>query len=229
MNFEILNLTLSARSIDECKRVQLMIKDLIEEREIDISSVKTIGGVDVSYKDDYGIGVLVIVDAKEYKVIDILVSKSKVSFPYIPGFLAFREIPIIIDTFNLVSEVPDVVIVDGQGFAHPRRVGIATHLGTIIQKPTIGVAKSLLYGQYVDIPNVKGSEGDIFDPSTKEIIGKVIRTKVSSKPVFVSIGNYINLKQSVEIVKKLSDLDDCRLPIVSMIADKISKEERKKI
>ncbi|MCS7298416.1 MAG: endonuclease V [Spirochaetia bacterium] len=230
MNFEILNLTFSARSIDECKRVQLIIKDLVEERELDLSKVRTIGGVDVSYCGDYGIGVLVVADAtNNFNIIEQVVSRSRISFPYIPGFLAFREIPVIIDTLNLVKDLPDIIIVDGQGIAHPRRAGIATHLGTIIQKPTIGCAKSLLYGQYVDIPNIKGYEGNIIDPLTKEIIGKVIRTKVSSRPVFVSVGNYISLRQSVDIVKNLSDIGNNRLPLVTFLADKISKSERKKL
>ncbi len=229
MNFEILNLTLSARNTEECKRVQLIIKDLIEERELDLSKVKTVSGVDVSYIGDIGIGVMVTIDINTLEVIDKVVSKSKVSFHYIPNFLAFREIPIIIDTFNLASISPDIVIVDGQGIAHPRRAGIASHLGVIIQKPTIGCAKSLLYGEYVDIPNIQGYESDIIDPKTKEVIGKVVRTKLSSKPVFVSVGNYITLEQSVQIVKRLSESAKCRLPLVTFIADKISKEERKKI
>lgn len=227
MNFEILNLTLSAKTIDECKRVQLLIKDLIEEKEINLSDIKTIAGVDISYKGDIGIGVMVTIDANNFEIVEKVVSKSKISFPYIPGFLAFREVPVIIDTFNLAKISPDIVIVDGQGIAHPRRAGIATHLGIIIQKPTIGCAKSLLYGQYVDIPNIEGYEGDIVDPETKEVIGKVVRTKVSSKPVFVSVGNYITLEQSVKIIKKLAKVGKCRLPLATFLADKISKEERK--
>ncbi|MFN4245616.1 MAG: endonuclease V, partial [Brevinematia bacterium] len=163
------------------------------------------------------------------EIVEKVVSRSKVSFNYIPNFLAFREIPIIIDTFNLITIQPDIIIVDGQGIAHPRRAGIASHLGVIIQRPTIGCAKSLLYGEYVDMPNIKGYESNILDPKTKEVIGKALRTKVSSKPVFVSVGNYITLEQSVQIVKKLSEPINCRLPIVTFIADKISKEERKKL
>lgn len=229
MNFEILNLTLSAKTTDECKRVQLIIRDLIEEQDIDLSSIKTIAGVDVSYKGEIGIGVMVTIDFRSMEVVEKVISKSKVSFPYIPGFLAFREIPIIIDTFNLANITPDIIIVDGQGIAHPRRAGIATHLGTILQKPTIGCAKSLLYGEYVDPPNIQGYETDIIDPITKTVIGKAVKTKLSTKPVFISVGNYITLEKSVEIVKKLSEPINCRLPIVTFLADSISKEERRKV
>ncbi len=229
MNFEILNLTLSAKTTDECKRVQLIIRDLIEEQDIDLSSIKTIAGVDVSYKGEIGIGVMVTIDFRSMEVVEKVISKSKVSFPYIPGFLAFREIPIIIDTFNLANITPDIIIVDGQGIAHPRRAGIATHLGTILQKPTIGCAKSLLYGEYVDPPNIQGYETDIIDPITKTVIGKAVKTKLSAKPVFISVGNYITLEKSVEIVKKLSETINCRLPIVTFLADSISKEERRKV
>ncbi|MEN2998724.1 MAG: endonuclease V [Brevinematia bacterium] len=229
MNFEILNMTLSAKSIDECKRVQLLVRDLVEERRVDFSMVKTVAGVDVSYKGDYGIGVMVVVEVDTWRVLEKVVSKSKVSFPYIPGFLAFREIPIVIDAFNLSEVSPDVVVVDGQGVAHPRKAGIATHLGTILQKPTIGCAKSILYGEYTEIPNIRWCTGDILDPLTKEVIGKVVRTKLSSKPVFVSVGNYITLDQSVEFVKKLAEAGNSRLPLVTFIADKISKQERKQL
>ncbi|MGC8871084.1 MAG: endonuclease V [Brevinematia bacterium] len=229
MNFEILNLTLSAKTHEECKRVQLLVRDLIEFRKLDISKVKIVAGVDVSYKGDEGIGVLVLVDFEKGDVIQTLVSRSKVSFPYIPGLLAFREIPVVIDLFSQLSIHPDVVIVDGQGIAHPLGVGFATHLGTIIEMPTIGSAKSLLYGTYVDLPNVLCADSPIIDPKTGNVIGKALKTKLSSRPIFVSVGNFIDLDSSVEIVKKLTFLGDCRLPIPIFWADKISKEERKKL
>lgn len=229
MNFEILNSTLSAKNYDECKRVQLLVRDLIEFRKIDISSIKTVAGVDVSYKGEEGIGVLTLVDFETGKLIDTLVSKSKISFPYIPGFLAFREIPVIIDLFLQLKIQPDVVIVDGQGIAHPMGAGFATHLGTIIEKPTIGCAKSLLYGTYVDLPNILYSESPILDPKTHNHIGIAIRTKISCKPVFVSVGNFIDIETSVKIVKHLTLKGEYRLPLPTHIADRVSKEERKKL
>lgn len=229
MNFEILNLTLSARTPDECKMVQLLVRDLVEESEVEVDKVRVVSGVDVSYVGNYGIGVMVSFDIRTYRLVEKVVARGKVSFPYIPGFLAFREIPLIIDAFAMATVSPDIVIVDGQGIAHPRRAGIATHLGTIIQKPTIGCAKSLLYGEYVEIPNIQGYEENLLDPVTREVIGKVVRTKRSSKPVFVSIGNYITLEQSVFFVKKFAEVGQSRLPIMTLVADKVSKEEKKKL
>jgi deoxyribonuclease V len=229
MNFEVLNKTLSAKNIYECKNVQYLVRELIEFRDVDISLLNVVAGVDLSYKGDIGICVLVVFDFKTMDILEQVVTVSKVSFPYIPGFLAFREVPLIVDSINRLSVNVDLFIVDGQGVAHPRKAGIATHLGVILEKPTVGCAKSLLYGCYIDPINELNATTDLVDPVTNEVIGKVVRTKVSTKPIFVSVGNYINLEKSVEIVKRLTFNGKYRIPLPTFIADKLSKEERKKV
>lgn len=229
MNFEILNATFSASNLNECKKVQYLVRDLSETYDIDISSINTVAGVDLSYKGEIGICVLVVFDFRTMEILEKVVASSKVSFPYIPNFLSFREIPLIIDSINKVSTNIDILIVDGQGIAHPRRAGIATHLGVIIEKPTIGCAKSLLYGYYVEPPNKLYATSDLLEPNTNEIIGKAVRTKLNTKPIFVSVGHCINLEKSVEIVKKFTLNGKYRIPLPTFVADKITKEEKKKI
>ena len=229
MNFEILNKTLSAKNIYECKNVQYLVRELVEFRDIDIFLLGTIAGVDLSYKGDIGVCALTVVDFKTMDILEQVVTVSKVSFPYIPGFLAFREIPLLIDAINRLGISVDLFVVDGQGIAHPRKAGIATHLGVILEKPTVGCAKSLLYGCYVDLPNELYATTDLLDPVTNEVIGKVIRTKVNTRPVFVSVGSYITLEKSVELVRRLTFDGKYRIPFPTFVADKLSKEERKKV
>ncbi len=228
MNFEILNLTLSAKEAQECRAVQYLVSDFVEVFTTDISSIKNIACADVSYKDEYAFGVMLVMDFNTLDVKETVKVVSKIGFHYIPGFLAFRELPVIIDLINKSSEEFELFLVDGHGLAHPCRAGIATHLGVIIEKPTIGCAKSLLYGQYQEIPNNLGAKTEILDPKTGDIIGIAIRTKVNSAPVFVSVGNLITLQQSVDIVMRLSMNGKYRVPYPIFLADRITKEERKK-
>ena len=123
---------------------------------------------------------------------------SEVSFPYVPGLLSFREIPPIIKALRKIKTKPDVVICDGQGFAHPRRLGLASHLGLVIETPTIGCAKSCLIGTFREPGNKCGDFTFLYDKSEK--IGAVLRTKDNVKPLFISPGNNVDLRSCIRIV-----------------------------
>jgi deoxyribonuclease V len=125
----------------------------------------------------------------------------RVVFPYIPGLLAFREGPAIIGTLKQLKQKPDILMVDGQGIAHPRRCGIASHVGVILDIPTIGVAKTRLYGKFDEPGDMKGDWTEL-NSNSGESIGAVLRTKRGIKPVFVSIGHKIDLKTSIEVTLK---------------------------
>lgn len=123
---------------------------------------------------------------------------SQVVFPYIPGLLSFREAPLLLGALAKIKREPDIILFDGQGIAHPRRMGIATHLGLFLEKPTIGCAKSLLVGKYLHPGGRKGSYSLLEDKG--EVIGAAVRTRKEKKPVFVSPGDGIDLMTSIEIV-----------------------------
>jgi deoxyribonuclease V len=125
----------------------------------------------------------------------------RVVFPYIPGLLAFREGPAIIGTLKQLKQKPDILMVDGQGIAHPRGCGIASHVGVILDIPTIGVAKTRLYGKFDEPGDMKGDWTEL-NSNSGESIGAVLRTKRGIKPVFVSIGHKIDLKTSIEVTLK---------------------------
>lgn len=165
-------------------------------------SPKLIGGCDVSMNmfATEGFAGFVVLD-KTLRVVDHAVAKDRIPFPYIPGLLSFREIPMLVKAWKRLKTKPDVLVVDGVGMAHPRRMGIATHLGLVLGIPTIGCAKSVLTGVYTEPGDEPGSVSYMSDPKTKEIIGAALRTKRGVKPVYVSAGHLVTLKESIEIVK----------------------------
>lgn len=167
--------------------------------------VKLIGGADVSMSlfSKFGFAGFVTLSFDTLTMIDHAVVKDDIKFPYIPGLLSFREIPMLLSAWDKLKTKPDVIIVDGVGIAHPRRLGIATHLGLILNMPTIGCSKSLLTGTYEEPFNEPGSISYIYDRFKKdEIIGAALRTKRNVKPVFVSPGHLITLEESIDLVKR---------------------------
>lgn len=157
---------------------------------------------------------------KAYSVVDE-------KFPYIPGLLSFREGPAIIDTLLKIKNKPDLVMLDGQGIAHPRLFGIACHVGVLLGIPAIGVGKKKLFGNYIEPEEKKGSRSDLIDKSSKETIGAVIRTRDGVKPVYVSIGNKIDLDSSVDIVLECSK--GYRIPEPTRLADKYVAQLKREI
>lgn len=164
--------------------------------------IRTIAGADISfnkYEETVYAGIIVLSfpDLKEVAKSTVI---SKTSFPYIPGLLSFREVPALLLAWNQLSIKPDLLVLDGQGIAHPRRMGIATHFGLVTDAPTLGCAKSLLTGKFETLPEAAGSESLIYDRD--EVIGAALRTKNKVNPVFISPGHRINLKQSLAIIKQ---------------------------
>jgi len=160
-----------------------------------------IAGVDVSFPSkEVALAVVVIIEFRSLRVIECFYSVEKISTPYIPGLLSFREGPTILKALSKSPEV-DVIFFDGHGIAHPRGVGIASHIGLFVKKPTIGIAKSLLYGQLKDCPEEKGEMSPILAPDGR-LLGYAVRTRRGVKPIFVSPGNRINSESAVDLVLK---------------------------
>ena len=161
-----------------------------------------IGGCDVSMSRfaTEGFAGFVVLN-KKLEVVDHSVIKDAIPFPYVPGLLSFREIPMLIKAWEKLRTKPGLLVADGVGVAHPRRMGIATHLGLVLGIPTIGCSKSVLTGIYKEPDDEPGSVSYMRDPKTSEVIGAAVRTKRRVKPVFVSPGHLITLKESIGIVK----------------------------
>ncbi len=187
---------------------------------------RTIGGCDVSMnrfaKDGYA--GFVVLGADTLRMVDHSVVKREIPFPYIPGLLSFREIPMLLDAWEKLRTKPDVLVVDGVGIAHPRRLGIATHLGLVLDIPTIGCAKSVLVGEFKEPKDEFGDFSYMYDPKTKEVIGAALRSKAGVKPIFISPGNLITLEESIEIVKQC--ITTYRLPESTRLAHNTVNEYR---
>ena len=164
------------------------------------NKVKIVAGADVSYYKNNMIAGIVILKFPQLEIIEKKSSLSPVNFPYIPGLLTFREGPSLLKAFKKIKITPDVILFDGQGIAHPRRMGIATHLGLFLDKPTIGCAKSRLSGKYTSVGEEKGNYALLKEG--EEVLGAVLRTRRKVKPIFVSPGHKIDLSNSIEIVLK---------------------------
>jgi deoxyribonuclease V len=159
----------------------------------------------------------VVIRLPDFEIVETATVARKVNFPYIPGLLSFREAPACIAAIEKLKAMPDVFIIDGQGFAHPRRFGLASHIGVLVNKPTLGCAKSRLTGDFDEPGRRKGSFSPLTDGD--EIIGAVLRTRTDVKPVFVSMGHKCTLQDAIKIVLKCTTR--YRLPEPSRLAHQL--------
>ncbi len=159
--------------------------------------IKTVAGVDLGFKQDIARASVVVLSFPELQLIDGVLVESPVSFPYIPGLLSFRETPPLLKAFTQLNTEPDLIIADGQGIAHPRRFGIASHLGLILDKPTVGCAKSRLWGKHKQPQDEAGSIEYLYDKD--EIIGAAVRTRSNVSVVYISVGHQISLDSAIRV------------------------------
>ena len=177
-----------------------LVREVIYDRPLDLNAITRVGGVDVSVKNNVSQAAVVILSYPEMTVIETVRWQMPTPFPYIPGLLTFREGPVLEEAFKKLQNVPDVFIFDGMGRAHPRRIGIATHIGLWLQKPTIGCGKTLFVGKYVEPPDTRGAHSDLIDRG--EVIGAILRTRAGTKPVYISVGHLADLPTAVECVMR---------------------------
>ncbi len=193
-------------------------KKVIKEDQL-AAPIKYIAGVDVAYNDtsDKMIGAIVILDSITFKVVEEVSHEMEITFPYVPGLFSFREIPPLIEAFKKLTIKPDLIVCDAQGIAHPKGVGMATHLGIELNIPTIGCAKKRLVGNYDK--NLLGSKrGDTQQLIYNDLlVGKALRTQDNTNPVYVSIGHKISIETAIHWVLKLTP--DYRLPETTRQAD----------
>ena len=181
-------------------------------------------GVDVSYAtdDSPAAAAAVIIDTKTFEVVEKSLVTGHPEFPYVPGLLSFRELPLALDAIAKLSTVPELAVVDGHGYAHPQRFGLASHLGVMIDRPAIGCAKTSFVGVHTEPGENRGEWTPITDATTGELLGTVLRTRTGVKPVFVSPGHLIDVTSAREIVLGLCPR--FRLPETTRAADQLSRQ-----
>src|SRR6266702_3687244 len=206
---------------DEAKELQReLAKRVVREDRLD--EVRHIAGVDMAINEISGMAraAVVLLTYPELEIVEQHVYEEPLRMPYIPGLLSFREIPCILGAFDLLKQQPELVMVDGQGIAHPRRLGIASHLGLWLDLPTIGCAKSILTGHHDPLSEEAGSWVPL--KADGEVIGAVLRTRTHVKPMIISLGHRISLETSLRYV--LACCRGYRLPEPTRQADKLSKD-----
>ena len=210
-------------SVKKAHELQLRLSKRLIFKDVLLEAIDYIAGVDVAYIEGTSICAVTVLDIKNFSQVEAQVAAVKTRFPYIPTLLSFREIPPAVLTIRKLQTKPDIFLVDGQGFAHPYGLGFASHLGLILDKPTIGVAKSLLCGK------VKQAGEEDWRPLKYhgDVVGAEVVTKQGTKPVYVSVGHRISLKSAVEIV--LECLGKYRLPEPIRTAHTMANEEKRRL
>jgi deoxyribonuclease V len=176
-----------------------------------------VAGVDASYQEGLARGAIVV--TRDLEPVEEVTAELPLTFPYVPGLLSFRELPVLLAAWKKLRTRPQAVIVDGHGLAHPRRFGIASHLGVLLDLPTVGCAKSRLIGTYQEPAATRGSWSPLRD--RRETVGAVLRTQTQTSVVYVSIGHRVSLATAIRIV--LACAPRYRLPDPQRWADRLSK------
>jgi deoxyribonuclease V len=185
--------------------------------------VSTIAGADVSIQGEFTRAAIVVLHYPDLAPLEAAVEDAPLVFPYIPGLLAFREGPAVLAAWHKLQSKPDLLMFDGQGIAHPRGVGIAAHMGLWLERPTIGVAKSRLYGLHTEIGPKRGDRADLLD-TNGNVIGAVLRTREKSNPLYISPGHLMDVEHAVEFV--MACTTEYRLPEPTRWAHKVAGGEK---
>ncbi len=224
-----------AREVQESLRRQVIAEDRF-------GRIENVAGIDVGFEENGTVtrAAVVVLGFPGLEARERAIARQPTRFPYVPGFLSFREAPAVLDALDKLRAMPDMLLCDGQGLAHPRRFGIACHLGLLTDIPSIGVAKSRLIGMHEEVPEQKGEWVPLLDyPSSPsllpqgekrasrgalrarpEIVGAVLRTRAGVKPVYVSIGHRIGLASAIDIVLRCTTR--YRLPEPTRLADRLA-------
>lgn len=192
----------------EAIEVQQRLRGLVRIEPL-ARDVRTIGGADISFNkfSEIVFAAIVVLDVNSLQVVESAGVRSIAKFPYVPGLLSFREAPSLLEAWAQLKTKPDVLMLDGQGIAHPRRFGIACHVGVLLDLPTIGCAKSILVGEHSELETEAGSQAPLIDRDKKgrrpdEQVGVALRTKKNVAPIYVSVGHLIDLTTAVDLVRR---------------------------
>ncbi|MGQ9565263.1 MAG: endonuclease V [Candidatus Bathyarchaeales archaeon] len=209
-------------SVKKAHNAQLLLSKKILQKDLLPKKIRYIAGIDVAYSEQFSIGAVAVLDYKSLSLKEFKTTLCKTRFPYIPTLLSFREVQPAVTAIDKLKLDPAVFLVDGQGIMHPYRLGFAAHLGLVIARPTIGVAKSPLCGK------VQAFTNDDWAPiiDKHEVIGAAVITKKGRKPVYVSVGNMVSLKTAISIVKYCTKTN--RIPEPLLQAHRIATEEKRK-
>lgn len=207
-----------AIALQQQLRSQVITQDRLPE------SLRFVAGVDAGFEADGTLtrAAVVVLSFPDLTPVDEALVRRPTVFPYVPGLLSFREVPAVLEALAQLQTEPDLILVDGQGIAHPRRLGIASHLGLLIDRPTIGVAKSRLVGTHAPVPPEKGAWVPLADQG--ECIGAVLRSRTNVNPLYISPGHRISLETALDYTLRCTT--QYRLPETTRLADRLSSSRK---
>ena len=207
----------------QAREIQERLSGAVTRRD-DMGTVRRVAGVDVGFEERGRItrAAVAVLSFPDLSLVDRALAKRPTSFPYVPGLLSFREIPAVLDALGMLERDPDLILCDGHGYAHPRRFGLACHLGVLTGLPSIGVAKSLLVGEHAPLGRNRGDRAELTDSG--ETIGLALRTRKDVRPVYVSVGHRICLETAFGYV--LTCTPRYRLPETTRWAHRIASVEK---
>ena len=203
----------------EAVKIQQGLQEHVKIQD-DFGNIQTVAGIDVGFRENGSVtfAATAVLDFVTLEVLETAVAHHPTTFPYVPGLLSFREVPAVLEALLKLSAMPDLLLCDGQGIAHPRRFGIAAHLGLLLDVPAVGVGKSRLTGTHEEVPNEKGSFVPLMDQ--EEQIGVVLRSRTNVKPIYVSPGHRVSIQTAHELVMKCTT--KFRLPETTRHAHKLA-------
>jgi deoxyribonuclease V len=172
----------------------------VDDTPLEIEKIRLVGGVDVDVKNDISQAAVVVLSFPDMKPVEIVRHQMPTPFTYVPGLLSFREGPMLEEAFRQLAHEPDVFIFDGMGKMHPRRFGIACHMGLLLQKPAIGCGKTHFVGEYIEPPPEAGQYAPLVDGG--ETVGAILRTQKGVKPVYISVGHRADLESAIRLIMR---------------------------
>lgn len=204
---------------DEARAIQDRLRPLADLTTPGPRAVRTVAGLDVAYADDRLAAAAVVLNAESLEIIEESTVAGRPVFPYVPGLFAFRELPALVSALRGLSITPDLLVCDGHGVMHPKRFGLACHLGVLTGLPAIGVGKSRLIGSHEEPGTGRGQRSAVSDAG--QVVGRALRTQSGVRPVFVSVGHRADLDTACELTLRLAPRH--RLPETTRRADRLSR------
>jgi len=211
-------------SIDKARKAQATLSTMVIEEDRLPRRIKYVAGADVAFTQDRVVGAIAVLSYEELSIVEEKIAVLSERFPYVPTLLSFREAPAIIASFMKLKVKPDVIFIDGQGLAHPYRCGLATHIGVVLDVPTIGVAKSKLWGEVVD----RDPYDVLVDPRDGKVIGAILVTKKGFKPIYISVGNKVSLETAIKLVLKTTK-PETKLPEPILAAHRLATKVARRL
>jgi deoxyribonuclease V len=215
-----------ARTVAEAREIQERLRERIVFQPPPRFAPRRAAGADVAFDKsrDLAFAAVVVIDLESMETVETATAVLPIAFPYVPGYLSFRELPVLAAAWEQLRERPDVAVLDAHGFAHPRRMGLACHAGLELGLPTIGCAKSILCGELGELAEKRGARTSLLDPKTGEELGWALRTRDRVRPVYLSVGHLMDLPTAGELILRLAPGGRYRFPETTRRADRLAAE-----